>query len=147
LWDNLFFSEPRRRKSKKQKLREKGRRSYRKGKAFEDKVDPFLKRKGKVSVLSTRVHSKGLKEEFDRIVADNHGRLYGVEIKATKQKVGVRTVDKFQKKINKHKSFLHGGFFVSKSGFTKEAESKKHKGIKKLTYKRKRKKKSSGWLF
>lgn len=59
----------------------------------------------------------------------------------------MRTVDKFQKKISKHKSLLHGGFFVSKSGFTKEAESKKHKGIKKLTYKQKRKKKSSGWLF
>jgi hypothetical protein len=141
----LFWSEPRKRKSRKQKATEKGRRSYRKGKEFEDKVDPFLKRKGKVSVLPTRVHSKGLKEEFDRVVADNHGRLYGVEIKATKQKVGVRTVDKFQRKISKHKSLLHGGFFVSKSGFTKEAESKKHKGIKKLTYEKKRKKKSEGW--
>ena len=87
-----------------------------------------------------------MKEEFDRIVADEHGRLYAVEVKATKQKVGAKEVDKFQKKINKHKGLLHGGFFVSKSGFTKEAESKKHKGIKKLTPPKKRRRRSdSGW--
>jgi RNA polymerase subunit RPABC4/transcription elongation factor Spt4 len=31
LWSHLFFSEPRKRKSKKQELREKGRRAHRKG--------------------------------------------------------------------------------------------------------------------
>jgi len=41
----LFFSEPRRRKSRKQKAKEKGR-SYRKGEQFEKKAYIFLRSKG-----------------------------------------------------------------------------------------------------
>jgi Holliday junction resolvase-like predicted endonuclease len=125
----MFWSEPRR-KSKKQRLREKHKRSYRKGKEFENKVEPFLKRKVKISVLSTRVHSKGLREEFDRIVADKHGKLYAVEVKATKQKVGVQAVDKFQRKISKYKGLTARRYLCLKKWLyegSRKQEAQRHR--------------------
>ena len=141
----MFFSEPRRRKSKKQKLREKGRRSYRKGERFEKKAYPLLARKG-FKVTKSRVRSKK-REEFDGLATDKHGHTHAVEVKSTKQKVSVAVVKKLKKKVSHHK-LLHGGIIVSKSGFTKSAEQEaKKNGIKTIRFKRKRKKKSSGWFF
>jgi predicted RecB family endonuclease len=144
LWENLFFSEPRRRKSKKQKLREKGRRSYRKGEHFEKKAYPFLARQG-FKVTKSRVRSKR-REEFDGLATDKHGHTHGVEVKATKQKVSVAVVRKLKKKVARNK-LLHGGIIISRSGFTKSAEkeAKKH-DIKTLKYKQKRKK-SNDWSW
>jgi Holliday junction resolvase-like predicted endonuclease len=144
LWGNLFFSEPRRRKSKKQKLREKGRRSYRKGEQFEKKAYPFLARKG-FKVTKSRVRSKR-REEFDGLATDKHGHTHGVEVKATKQKVSVAVVRKLKKKVARNK-LLHGGIIVSQKGFTKSAEQEaKKSGIKTFKYKQKRKK-SDSWFF
>jgi len=140
----LFFSEPRKRKTKRQKKREKGRRSYRKGQEFEKKAYPFLARKG-FKVTKSRVRSKK-REEFDGLATDKHGRTHGVEVKATKQKVSAKVVRGLKKKVDKSR-LLRGGIIVSKSGFTKEAEKEaKHSGIKLMKYKQKRKKKS-GWFF
>jgi len=140
----LFFSEPRKRKTKKQKKREKGRRSYRKGQQFEKKAYPFLARKG-FKVTKSRVRSKK-REEFDGLATDKHGRTHGVEVKATKQKVSAKVVRGLKKKVDKSR-LLRGGIIVSKSGFTKEAEKEaKRSSIKLLKYKQKRKKKS-GWFF
>ena len=140
----MFFSEPRKRKTKKQRLREKGRRSYRKGEHFEKKAYPFLARQG-FKVTKSRVRSKR-REEFDGLATDKHGHAHGVEVKATKQKVGVAVVRKLKKKVVRNK-LLHGGIIVSKSGFTKSAEQEaKKQGIKTLKYKQKRKK-SNGWVF
>jgi len=128
----LFFSEPRRRKTKKQRKREKGRRSYRKGERFEKKAYPFLARKG-YKVTKSRVRSKK-REEFDGLATDKHGRTYGVEVKATKQKVSAKVVRGLKKKVDKSR-LLRGGIIVSKSGFTKDAEREaKRGGIKLLKY-------------
>lgn len=142
MWENLFFSEPRRRKSRKQKLKEKGRRSYRKGEKFEKKAYTFLRGKG-FKVHKERIRFKG--GEIDGY-ASKGGRHYAVEAKNTKQKVNVKVVKKLKKKIGKSAGFVKGGVIVSKSGFTKDAEreAKKH-GIKTLKYKQKRKK--SDWFF
>jgi Holliday junction resolvase-like predicted endonuclease len=140
----LFFSEPRKRKTKKQKKREKGRRSYRKGQQFEKRAYPFLARKG-FKVTKSRVRSKK-REEFDGLATDKHGRTHGVEVKATKQKVSAKVVRGLKKKVDKSR-LLRGGIIVSKSGFTKEAEKEaKRSGIKLMKYKQKRKKKSD-WFF
>lgn len=140
----MFFSEPRKRKTKKQKKREKGRRSYRKGQQFEKKAYPFLARKG-FKVTKSRVRSKK-REEFDGLATDKHGRTHGVEVKATKQKVSAKVVRGLKKKVDKSR-LLRGGIIVSKSGFTKEAEKEaKRSGIKLMKYKQKRKKKSD-WFF
>ena len=144
MWDNLFFSEPRRCKSKKQKLKEKGRRSYRKGEHFEKKAYPFLARKG-FKVTTSRGRSNR-RAEFDGRATDKHGHTHGVEVKATKQKVSVAVVRKLKRKVARNK-LLHGGIIVSKKGFTKTAEQEaKKSGIKTFKYKQKRKK-SSGWVF
>jgi predicted RecB family endonuclease len=139
----LFFSEPRRRKSKKQKLKEKGRRSYRKGEQFEKRAYTFLRSKG------FKVHKERIRFKAGEIdgYASKAGRHYAVEAKHTKQKVNAKVVRKLKKKIDRSAGFVKGGVIVSKSGFTKDAEqeAKKH-GIKTLKYKQKRKK-SSGWLF
>lgn len=128
----MFFSEPRRRKTKKQRKREKGRRSYRKGEQFEKKAYPFLARKG-YKVTKSRVRSKK-REEFDGLATDKHGRTYGVEVKATKQKVSAKVVRGLKKKVDKSR-LLRGGIIVSKSGFTKDAEREaKRGGIKLLKY-------------
>jgi hydrogenase maturation factor len=129
---------------KKQKLREKGRRAYRKGEHFERKAYPFWARQG-FKVTKSRVRSKR-REEFDGLATDKHGHTHAVEVKATKQKVNVAVVRKLRRKVGHHK-LLHGGIIVSKSGFTKSAEqeAKKH-GIKTLKYKQKRKK-SDSWFF
>ena len=140
----MFFSEPRKRKTKKQKTREKGRRSYRKGQQFEKRAYPFLARKG-FKVTKSRVRSKK-REEFDGLATDKHGRTYGVEVKATKQKVSAKVVRGLKKKVDKSR-LLRGGIIVSKSGFTKEAEKEaKRSDIKLMKYKQKRKKKSD-WFF
>ena len=142
MWGNLFFSEPRRRKSKKQKLREKGRRAYRKGEHFEKKAYPFLARKG-FKVTKSRVRSKR-REEFDGLATDKHGHTHGVEVKATKQKVSIAVVRRLKKKVTRNK-LLHGGIIVSQKGFTKSAEQEaKKSSIKTFKYKQKRRK-SEGW--
>lgn len=141
----MFFSEPRR-KTKAQKRREKGRRSYRKGKQFEKKGYSFLGRTLKgYKITKTPVRSKR-RDEFDALAIDKHGHAYAIEIKNTKQKVGVAVVRKLKKKVTKHKGFLHGGIIVSKSGFTKSSETEaKRQGIKTLKYKQKRK--TSDWFW
>ena len=142
--EDLFFSEPRRRKSRKQKLREKGRRSYRKGEQFEKKAYPFLSKKG-FKVTKSRVRSKK-REEFDGLATDKHGRTYGVEVKSTKQKVSAKVIRGLKKKIDRNR-LLRGGIVVSKKGFTKDAEKEaKRSGIKTFKYKQRRKK-SDSWLF
>jgi predicted RecB family endonuclease len=140
----LFFSEPRRRKSKKQKKREKGRRAYRKGEHFEKKAYPFLARQG-FKVTKSRVRSKR-REEFDGLATDKRGHTHAVEVKATKQKVNVNVVRKLKKKVSHHK-LLHGGIIVSRSGFTEPAEQEaKKSGIKTFKYKQKRRK-SDDWTW
>jgi len=132
---NLFFSEPRRRKSRKQKHKEKGRRSYRKGKEFEKKAYKFLRGKG------FKVHKERIRFKAGEIdgYASKSGRHYAVEAKNTKQKVNVRVIRKLKKKIDRSAGFVKGGVIVSKSGFTKEAEREaKKRGIKTLKYKQKR---------
>jgi hypothetical protein len=133
----FFFSEPRRRKSKKQKLREKGRRSYRKGEHFEKKAYTFLRGKG------FKVHKERIRFKAGEIdgYASKAGRHYAVEAKNTRQKVSARTVRKLKKKIDRSAGFVKGGVIVSKKGFTKDAEreAKKH-GIRTLKYKQKRRK-------
>lgn len=139
----MFFSKPRRRKSRKQKLKEKGRRSYRKGEQFEKKAYQFLARQG-YKVTKSRVRSKK-REEFDGLATDKHGRTYGVEVKATKQKVGVNVIRGLKKKVDRNR-LLRGGIVVSKKGFTKDAEKEaKPSQIKIFKYKQKRRK--SDWLF
>ncbi len=137
---NLFFSEPRRRKSKRQKQKERGRRIYRKGKEFEKKAYKFLRGKG------FKVHKERIRFKAGEIdgYASKGGRHYAVEAKNTKQKVNVKVVRKLKKKIDRSAGFVKGGVIVSKSGFTKDAEreAKKH-DIKTLKYKQKRSK--SGW--
>ncbi|MCJ7560207.1 restriction endonuclease [Candidatus Bathyarchaeota archaeon] len=110
-----FFETKRKRKTKQQKVREKGRRSYKKGLDGEKRADPFLARKG-FHVHKTRVHSKR-REEFDRLATDKHGRTYGVEVKYTQQKVTSPVVRKLKRKVDKS-GLLHGGIVVSKKGFT-----------------------------
>jgi HJR/Mrr/RecB family endonuclease len=131
------------RKSKKQKLMEKGRRAYRKGENFEKKAYPFLARKG-FKVTKSRVRSKR-REEFNGLATDKHGHTHGVEVKATKQKVSVAVVRKLKKKLARNK-LLHGGIIVSQKGFTKSAEREAQKsGIKTFKYKQKRRKSDSWW--
>jgi Ribonuclease G/E len=142
---SLFQPVRKKRKTKAQKQREKGRRSYRKGEQFEKKVYPFLAKKG-LKVTKSRVRSRR-HEEFDGLATDKHGHTHGVEIKNTKQKVGLTVVRGLKRKINKHK-LLHGGIIVSKRGFTESAlEEAKREGIKTFKYKQKRKKKKKSWLF
>ena len=91
-------------------------------------------------MTKTRVRSKR-REEFDGLATDKHGHTHGVEVKNTKQKVGVAVIRKLKKKVDGNK-LLHGGIIVSKSGFTKAAEDEaKKQGIKTFKYKQKRKKK------
>jgi len=124
-------------------LKEKGRRSYRKGEQFEKRAYTFLRSKG------FKVHKERIQFKAGEIdgYASKAGRHYAVEAKHTKQKVNAKVVRKLKKKIDRSAGFVKGGVIVSKSGFTKDAEqeAKKH-GIKTLKYKQKRKK-SSGWLF
>lgn len=139
----MFFSEPRRRKSRKQKQREKGRRVYRKGKEFEKKAYKFLGSKG-FKVHKERIRFKG--GEIDGVASKAH-RHYAVEAKNTKQKVSAKVVRRLKKKIDRSAGIVKGGVIVSKSGFTKDAEreAKKH-GIKMLKYKQKRRKSDEwGW--
>ena len=141
-----LFASPRRkkRKTKEQKKRATGRKSYRKGEEFEKKAYPFLRGKG-FKVTKSRVRSR-TRSEFDGLATDKHGRTYGVEVKKTKQKVTSTTIKNLKEKVERHK-LLRGGIVVSQSGFTKPAlEEGKRSGIKTLKYKRKRKKKES-WLF
>lgn len=140
----MFWSKPRKRKSKKQKAREKGRRAYRKGENFEKKAYPFLARKG-FKVTKSRVRSKR-REEFDGLATDKHGHTYGVEVKATKQKVSATVVRKLKKKVDRNK-LLHGGIIISQKGFAKSAEQEANRSgnIKTLKYKQKRRKKK-GWF-
>lgn len=135
----------RKRKTRKQKkLREKGRRSYRKGEKFEKKAYPFLRTKG-FKVTKSRVRSKS-RAEFDGLATDKHGRTYGVEVKSTKTKVTSSTIKRLKKKVDKHK-LLRGGIVVSKKGFTTPAlQEAKRSGIKTFKYKQKRKK-ETGWFF
>lgn len=140
----MFWSTPRKRKSRKQKTREKGRRAYRKGENFEKKAYPFLARKG-FKVTKSRVRSKR-REEFDGLATDKHGHTHGVEVKATKQRVSAAVVKNLRKKVTRNK-LLHGGIIVSQKGFTKSAEQEaKRSGIKTFKYKQKRKK-SDSWFF
>lgn len=124
-------------------MKEKGRRSYRKGEQFEKRAYTFLRSKG------FKVHKERIRFKAGEIdgYASKAGRHYAVEAKHTKQKVNAKVVRKLKKKIDRSAGFVKGGVIVSKSGFTKDAEqeAKKH-GIKTLKYKQKRKK-SSGWLF
>jgi len=125
-------------------MKEKGRRSYRKGQAFEKKVYPFLARKG-YKVTKSRVRSKR-REEFDGLVTDKHRHTHGVEIKNTKLKVSAKVVKGLKKKVDRNR-LLHSGVIVSKTGFTKDAENEaKRSGIKLFKFKQK-KKKNDGWLF
>lgn len=136
-----FFSTPRKRRKSKRTL---GRKSYRKGHKFEKKTDSFLAKLG-YKVLRSTVHSKK-RAEFDRVVADKHGRLFAVEIKATKQKVGAPVVKKFKKKVDKHKIF-HGGIMVSEKGYAKTGEKEaKRQGVKALKYRKPRRKSSGDWF-
>lgn len=124
-------------------MKERGRRSYRKGQAGEKKAYAFLSRKG-FKVTKSRVRSKK-REEFDGLATDKHGRTYGVEVKSTKQKVSARAIKGLKKKIEKNR-ILRGGIVVSKKGFTKDAEKEaKRSGIKTFKYKQKRKK-SDSWF-
>jgi predicted RecB family endonuclease len=144
LWDGLFFwSETRKRKSRKQKMKEKGRRSYRKGKQFEKKAYKFLGSKG-FKVHKERIRFKG--GEIDGF-ASKGGRHYAVEAKNTRQKVSVKAVRKLRKKIDRSAGFAKGGVIVSKKGFTKEAEKEAKKlHIHALKYKQKRRKTDEwGW--
>jgi predicted RecB family endonuclease len=131
-------------RTSKKKLREKGKRSYRKGIAGEKKADPLLARKG-FHVHKTRVHSKK-RAEFDRLATDKHGRTYGVEVKYTKQKVTSPTIRKLKRKVDRS-GLLHGGIVVAK-GYTSSAlDEAKHLHIKTYEFKRKRRKKKTGWFF
>jgi predicted RecB family endonuclease len=130
-----LWGEPRR-KTKKQRLKEKGRKSYREGLRFEKKAYPFLAKQG-YKVTRSRVRSRK-REEFDGLATDKHGHTHAVEVKATKQKVNVAVARKLKKKVGHHK-LLHGGIIVSKSGFTESAEQEaKKSGIQTLKYKKKR---------
>ena len=134
----------RKRKTKEQKKKTRGKRSYRKGEEFEKKAYPFLRGKG-YKVTKSRVRSS-TRSEFDGLATDKSGRTFGVEVKGTKQRVTSTTVKKLKEKVERHK-LLRGGIVVSKSGFTKPAlKEAKRSGIKALKYKRKRKKKES-WFF
>jgi predicted RecB family endonuclease len=129
-----FWGETRR-KSKKQKQKEKGRRSYRAGKEFEKKAYSFLRGKG-FKVHKERIRFKG--GEIDGY-ASKSGRHYAVEAKHTKQKVNVCVVRKLKKKIDKSAGFAKRGVIVSKSGFTNDAEREaKKSGIETHKYRRKR---------
>lgn len=133
----MFWSEPRKRKSRKQKAREKGRRSYRKGQQFEKKAYSFLRRKG------FKVHKERIRFKAGEIdgYASKAGRHYAVEAKHTKQKVNVKVVRKLKKKIDRSAGFMKGGVIVSKSGFTKDAEPEAKKShIILHKYKQKRRK-------
>jgi hypothetical protein len=140
LGDKSVFSTPRkRRKTRAQKQKGKGRRSYKKGLDFEKKAYPLLARKG-YKVTKARVRSKK-REEFDGVATDRRGHMHAVECKNTKQKVNVAVVKNLKKKVSGNR-LLHGGIIVSKKGFTKEAEQEAKKdGIKTIKYKQKRKKK------
>jgi len=140
----MLFYEPRRRKSKAQKKREKGRRAYRKGERFERKAYPFLSSKG-YKVTKSRVRSRK-REEFDALATDKSGRTFGVEVKSTKHKVTSSTVRHLKRKVDKQR-LLRGGIIVSKRGFSEPAlREAKRLGIKTLKYKQKRKK-ETGWFF
>ena len=135
----------RKRTTKEQKARAKGKRSYKRGLIGEKKADPLLRRKG-FHVHKMRTHSKE-RAEFDRLATDKHGRTYGVEVKNTKQKVCSTVVRKLKKKVDKS-GLLHGGIIVSKKGLTSAAEGEAQRlGIKTYTLKRKRKKKTGWSLF
>jgi len=139
----LFF-EPRRRrrKTKEQKLKAKGRSSYRRGERFEKKAYPFLSSKG-LKVTKSRVRSRK-REEFDALATDKSGRTYGVEVKIPK--VTSSVVKGLRRKVERNR-LLRGGIIVSKSGFTKPAlQEAKRSGIKTFKYKQKRKKRT-GWFF
>jgi hypothetical protein len=141
---SLAFSAPRKKKTRAQKKKEKGRRSYKKGLDFEKKAYPLLRRKG-YKVTKTRVRSKK-REEFDGLATDKLGHMHAVECKNTKQKVNVAVVKKLKRKVSGNR-LLHGAIIISKKGFTKEAEQEAKKdGIKTIKYKQKRKKKT-GFLF
>lgn len=140
----MFWSEKRKRKSRKQKAREKGRRSYRKGITGEKKADPLLARKG-FQVHKTRVHSKK-RAEFDRLATDKHGRTYGVEVKYTKNKVTSPTIRKLKRKVDKS-GLLHGGIVVAKDYTTSALDEAKHLHIKTYKFTRKKRKKRTGWFF
>ena len=128
------------RKTKEQKAKAKGRRSYKRGLLGEKKADPLLRRKG-FHVHKTRTHSRE-RAEFDRLATDKHGRTYGVEVKYTQQKVTSPVVRKLKKKVDKS-GLLHGGIIVSKKGLTSNAEAEAQRlGIKSYTIKPKRKKKT-----
>jgi HJR/Mrr/RecB family endonuclease len=140
-----FFKPRRKRKTKEQKARAKGRRSYKKGLDGEAKADPLLRQKG-YRVHKTRTHSRS-RAEFDRLATDKHGRTYGVEVKYTKQKVTTPVVRKLKKKVGKS-GLLHGGIIVSRKGLTSAAEKEaKRLDVKSYTLKRKRKKKTGFFLF
>jgi predicted RecB family endonuclease len=135
----------RKRSTKEQKARAKGKRSYKRGLIGEKKADPLLKRKG-YHVHKMRTHSKE-RAEFDRLATDKHGRTYGVEVKYTQQKVTSPVVRKLKKKVDKS-GLLHGGIIVSKKGLTSKAEEEAQRlGIKSITLKRKKKKKTGWSLF
>lgn len=142
----VFSYRPKRkRKTKEQKARAKGKQSYKKGLIGEEKADPLLRRKG-FRVHKTRTHSRG-REEFDRLATDRHGRTYGVEVKYTQQKVTSPVVRKLKRKVDKS-GLLHGGIIVSKKGLTSTAEKEAQRlKIKSYTLKRKRKRKTGFSLF
>lgn len=142
---SLFsFESRRRRKTKVQKRKEKGRRAYRKGEQFEKKAYPFLSGKG-LRVTKSRVRSRR-REEFDALATDKQGRTYGVEVKGTKQKVSSGVIKSLKRKVDKQR-LLRGGIVVSRSGFTEQAlKEAKRAGIKTYKYKRKRRKRA-GWFF
>jgi predicted RecB family endonuclease len=133
------------RRTKEQKAKAKGKRSYKRGLIGEKKADPLLRRKG-FHVHKMRTHSKE-RAEFDRLATDKHGRTYGVEVKYTQQKVTSPVVRKLKKKVDKS-GLLHGGIIVSKKGLTSNAEGEAQRlGIKTYTLKRKKKKKAGWSLF
>jgi len=91
------------------KQKEKGRRSYRKGKEFEKKAYTFLRSKG------FKVHKERIRFKAGEIdgFASKAGRHYAVEAKHTKQKVNVKAVRKLKKKIDRSAGFAKGGNIAS----------------------------------
>ncbi len=134
-----LFGTRRKRKTKQQRRKAKGKRTYRKGLDGEKKADPFLRRRG-FKVHKTRTHSRE-RAEFDRLATDKHGRTYGVEVKYTKQKVSAPVVRKLKKKVDRS-GLLHGGIIISKKGLTAPAEEEAERlGVKSYVLKRKQRKK------
>jgi hypothetical protein len=129
---SFFWSEPRRRRTKKRR----GKTAYRKGVIGESKASKFLRRRGYKPVVEGRLRTGA--GEFDRIMRTPQGKKVAVEVKNLSSPVQGSSVRKFGRKVARERrhGMVSGGVIVSKSGYSPEAKkAAREEHVKLVEYK------------